>query len=148
MKTPARLAGTLPALLLLGGCYKQAFVSGPGASMNAPVVYERSHHHFVWGLVGPGEAFDASQFCPSGNMRIEQEQTFVNGLVAALTSGIYVPRTVRVRCDRSGGAADIELLPEKAKQIVFDPAFLDWVRETNPKLFEAAQAAQAAPRSR
>ena len=111
--------------------------------MSAPVVYERSHHHFIGGLVGPGEAFDASEFCPSGNLRIEHEQTFVNGLVAVLTGGIYEPRTVRVRCAQGGGGvADVDLSPGKVKQIVFDPAFLDWVRETAPELLEAAETAQ------
>ena len=91
-------AGTgIAALLLfvpLAGCFQHTYTVGAGAPTE-PVAYSQWRHHWIAGLISPGHEMDVQEVCPSGNATIHQEQTFLNGLVAVLTTGIYVPRTVQ-----------------------------------------------------
>jgi hypothetical protein len=52
---------------------------------------------WIWGIV-PAEPIDTRQTCPSGVATVETQQTFLNGLVGALTLGIYSPQHVRITC--------------------------------------------------
>ena len=62
--------------------------------------------------------------------------------MGALTSGIYVPTTVEVRCS-SGRRADLELDADDVRRIVSDPEFLQWVAAVAPARLEDAAEAQA-----
>jgi hypothetical protein len=57
------------------------------------------------------QPIDARQACPSGVALVTTEQSFVNGLVGAITLGIYTPQHVTITC-ASGGTAS---LPRGAK---------------------------------
>jgi mRNA-degrading endonuclease toxin of MazEF toxin-antitoxin module len=81
----------------LGACFQHTYHVGEGAP-GGEVVHDEWRHHWLGGLISPGSETEVSQYCPSGNLTIEQEMTFLNGLVAVLTSGIYAPTTVKVRC--------------------------------------------------
>jgi hypothetical protein len=52
---------------------------------------------WLWGIV-PAEPIDVRQTCPSGVASVETQQSFMNGLVAVFTLGIYSPQRVRVTC--------------------------------------------------
>ena len=122
-------------LLLAGvaGCYQHTFTIGDGAPA-APVVDEEWHHHWLWGLISPDNELRLRDECSSGNATIEAEESFLNGLVAVLTGGIYSPTTVRVRC--AGGMASLDLAPAELARVVSAPQFLAWVRVAKPQDLE------------
>lgn len=128
------------AVFALVGCYQHTYHVGSGAPTGS-LVYENWTNHWLWGLVSPEEAVVLDAVCPSGNATIRSETTFLNGLVSALTSGIYTPTTVQVRCD-TGSNGDLDLDATGVARIVSDPAFLDWVEAVAPELVAEAEAAQ------
>lgn len=83
------------AALILTGCYHQ--VVRTGATPGNVVVERPWTATFLFGLV-PARAINTAAQCPTGVAVIETQQTFVNGLVGALTLGIYTPQTVRITC--------------------------------------------------
>jgi len=81
--------------LLLSGCYHQVVQTGrtPG-----PTTVEKPWTAtWLWGIV-PATPIDVTQNCPGGIATVETKTTFMNGLVGALTLGIYTPRDVKVTC--------------------------------------------------
>ena len=115
-------------------CYRHTIIAGNGAP-TGPLLYDRWEHFWIVGLIGD-KTLDVAQICPSGNATIESRQTFLNGLVAALTSGIYTPRRMRLRC-QDGETASIPLGPEDVHRIVSDERFADWVGVAAPELLSA-----------
>jgi hypothetical protein len=128
-------------LLASAACYEHTFTVGGGAP-HGPVVYDHWQNYWLGGLIGHTR-IDVEQLCRSGRATIEAKQTFLNGLVAALTSGIYSPTTLKVRC-ADGRRADVELTEEDVARIVADPAFMQWVGQDLPERREEVAAAQAA----
>jgi len=54
---------------------------------------------FIYALVPPQHRVQATDYCPGGDVaRVETELTFLNGLLHALTYGIYTPYTMKVYC--------------------------------------------------
>jgi hypothetical protein len=91
------------------GCFHQVVQTGrtPG-----PTVVDKPWvSTWLWGLVAAAP-IDARQQCPSGVAVVTTEQSFVNGLVAVVTLGIYTPQHVMITC-ASGGTAS---LPRGAKE--------------------------------
>jgi hypothetical protein len=94
---------TLAAVLLLSaGCYHASIESGmkPG---NDKIEKEWASG-FAWGLVGP-DPIEAQSKCTSGLSKVETEHSFLNGLVGAVTLGIYTPMHLTVTC-AAGPTAD------------------------------------------
>jgi hypothetical protein len=84
------------AALTLGGCYHVTVNTGvaPGARQ----INQGFANSFVYGLVPPSTV-DAEDECGNaGVARVETQQSFVNGLVAVLTFGIYTPWQIDVIC--------------------------------------------------
>jgi hypothetical protein len=50
---------------------------------------------------------DSADDCPSGVAQVETQHSFLNGLAAAITFGIYTPLQINVTC--ASGAASIDL---------------------------------------
>jgi hypothetical protein len=142
---PRSLARTL-AIFVLGvaaaGCYHHSFTVGAGAPGGA-LVHDEWRHHWLWGLVDPDSDLELRQVCPSGDATIEGEVTFLNGLVHVLTSGIYTPTTVRVRCSGTRAELDLELDADEVARIVEDPVFLLWVSHVVPEHLATAAAVQS-----
>ncbi len=99
------------SLLVLGtaGCFHQ--VVNTGRTPGTTVVDKPWVSTWLWGLVA-AQPIDARQACPTGVAVITTEQSFVNGLVGAVTLGIYTPQHVTITC-ASGGTAS---LPRGAKE--------------------------------
>ena len=99
------------SLLVLGtaGCFHQ--VVNTGRTPGSTVVDKPWVSTWLWGLVA-AQPIDARQACPTGVAVITTEQSFVNGLVGAVTLGIYTPQHVTITC-ASGGTAR---LPRGAKE--------------------------------
>ena len=131
----------LAATLSVAGCFRHTVDVGGGAR-HAPVVYDRWEHFWLAGLVGHVRV-DVERLCPSGQATIEASQSILNGLVAGLTSGIYTPTTVRVRC-RDGRRTSLELSARDVERIVGDESFRALVAEDLPGRLADVEAAQGA----
>ncbi len=62
--------------------------------------YESSEAFFLWGLVGE-KHIDVTKIC--GNMpaqQIQAQRTFVDGFLGLITLGIYMPRSVKIWCEK------------------------------------------------
>ena len=86
--------------LLASGCYHAIVTTGrpEGKVINRP--FQPS---FIAGLVPPPPLNVASE-CPSGIAKVETQHSFIEGLVAGITFGIFTPMTITVTC-ASGSAA-------------------------------------------
>jgi hypothetical protein len=132
----------LVAILSAAGCFRHTVDVGGGAR-HAPVVYDRWEHFWLAGFVGHVRV-DVERMCPSGQATIEARQSFLNALVAGLTSGIYTPTTVRVRC-RDGRRAALELSAEEMRAVAGEESFRALVAEEMPGRLADVEAALAAP---
>jgi len=126
--------------LALTGCFRHTVDVGGGAR-HGPVVYDRWEHFWIAGLVGDVRV-DVERLCPSGHATIEARQSFLNGLVAGLTSGIYTPTTVRVRC-RDGSRAALELSADQMRSLAGGEALRALAAEEMPERLAEIEAAQA-----
>jgi len=88
----------IPALLVVlssAGCYHQVVETGRPPSTT--VVDRPWVKTWFWGLIEP-DPIDARPECATGVSVIQTETSFMNGLVGALTFGIYTPQHVRITC--------------------------------------------------
>lgn len=85
--------------ILVAGCHTMRF-----ELMDKPhdrVVYERKSF-FLWGLV-PTQSVDVGTRCPAGVAAVRERTTFTDGLLGALTLGVWQPRSSWYYCLRDGG---------------------------------------------
>jgi len=92
-----KLAGVLVCSTLLLGCAAQTFTINGGNS-EVPTTQE-SQIFFISGL-GQEQTTDAAKVCGGVDkiIKVEAQHTFVNGLLGAITFGIYTPRDAKVYC--------------------------------------------------
>lgn len=94
----------LGALAFASGCYTTTVRSGKPPA-DATAEYDgKWHSGVVYGIAELSGPYDLSEVCPNGWAEITTETSFVNGLVTGITSSIYTPQSVTVRC-AAGGAA-------------------------------------------
>lgn len=87
---------SLALVVFLGtGCFHQIVQTGNPAG--ATVVDKAFVPGWLWGLV-PNTEVDVRKECPMGVAVVETETSFVNGLVGAVTLGIFTPQHVRITC--------------------------------------------------
>ena len=106
-------------LVIVQGCYTLNQVGSPvdegieiTNTQNATTIKHftrtKTVNHFVYGLVSPDDAgiekIVADAVKQDGgthavNVKIKYQQTFINGLVGALTMGIYTPFTLTIEGD-------------------------------------------------
>jgi hypothetical protein len=92
----SRLLLVLAASLALTGCFHIRYANeGPPAADPAQKGW---HHGVVFGLVEISEPENVSKACPGGFALARSEESFVAGLVNAITLGIYNPTNVYVYC--------------------------------------------------
>ncbi|HSR43472.1 MAG TPA: Bor family protein [Longimicrobiales bacterium] len=86
-------------VIVLPGCYHATVNTGrtPGSETHEI----KWAHSFILGLVKP-KTVDAMEECRGGVARVETRLSFLNQLVAGLTSGIYTPMRITVTCARDG----------------------------------------------
>jgi hypothetical protein len=90
----AAAAISLGIVLTLLGCHTMRFEVGEGQP--GKVVHDRKTF-WLGGLV-PTKKVDVADFCPNGALAIEEETTFLDGLLANLTLAIYTPRSSTYYC--------------------------------------------------
>lgn len=87
--------------LLLSGCFKATFVSGPSAAdpraKQAPRSESFWQHEYVFGLLGAG-SLDLRDVCESDAAQIETGGDLLTTAISVFSVGIYTPRTIFVRC--------------------------------------------------
>jgi len=80
--------------MLLTSCYSYTSVVGEGAKGNSQTT--KWNHYVVYGLAPVGVSDSKQMAGGAKNYTVHTRQTFVNGLVASLTFGIYTPSTTTV----------------------------------------------------
>lgn len=90
-------------------CYHQVVNTGRAASTT--VVDKPWVPTFIFGLV-EAKPIDVRAQCSQGVAVVTTEQSFLNGLVGALTVGIFTPQHVTVTC-----ASSTSLLPDHRTEI-------------------------------
>jgi hypothetical protein len=95
------------ALLVLGcsACYHATIETGLPPSNET--ISKAWAHGFLWGLVSPSTVETASK-CKNGVAKVETQHSFLNGLVSAITYGIYTPIEIDVTCAASNKMASNE----------------------------------------
>lgn len=126
------------AALAATGCFRHRVDVGGGAR-HGPVVYDHWENFWLAGLIGHVRV-DVERLCPSGQATIEARQSFLNALVAGVTSGLYTPTTVRVRC-RDGRRAALELSAADVRAVVRDDSFRALLAEEMPERLADVEAA-------
>lgn len=93
-KTFEILTVAFAASIMLTSCYSYTSVVGKGAQGNSQVT--KWNHYLIDGLA-PVSVSDSKQMADGAeNYTVFTRQTFVNGLIAGLTFGIYTPSTTTV----------------------------------------------------
>lgn len=98
-----RRASVVAAAVLLSGCYHAIIETGRPAG--SEIITNKWAHSFIYGLVPP-QVVNTAARCASGVARVETQHSFLNGLAAAVTFGIYTPIQIDVTC-ATGGTASI-----------------------------------------
>ena len=129
--------------LVLSGCFHQVVQTGrtPGTT----VVEKPWTATWLWGIV-PASPIDVTSNCPGGIATVETKQTFMNGLVGALTLGIFTPRDVKVTCAagtaRGSGMKEFivaqDASPDEKAQVIAD-AIAESSRTQQPVLIGVQQ---------
>lgn len=88
------MASLLLASMLLSSCYSFTAVVGSGAQGNSQTT--KWNHYVVYGLAPVGVADTKEMANGAENYTIHVRHSFVNGLVSALTFGMYTPTTTTV----------------------------------------------------
>lgn len=86
----------------MGGCYHQ--VVDTGLSPGAQKVEKPWTATWIFGIV-PATPIDVRSTCRSGVAFVDTQMTFANGLVSALTLGIFTPRSVVITCAAQSSAS-------------------------------------------
>ncbi len=92
----------LLSLLLVAGlfltmtsCYTYTHVVGNGPQSGVTVT--KKNHYFVYGLAAGKQSDPKEMAGGAGNYEVTITHTFVDGLINALTFGIYTPTTTIVQ---------------------------------------------------
>ena len=80
--------------MLLTSCFSYTSVVGKGAQGNSQTT--KWNHYVVYGLAPVGVSDSKAMAGGAENYTVRTRQSFVNGLVASLTFGIYTPTTTTV----------------------------------------------------
>jgi hypothetical protein len=98
----------LVMLAALAGCQNVTIKPSSDIVVRDTPNYQDTRNFFFWGLMGE-ERVNVTEVCNDERVaQMQSQQTFVNGLLGAITLGIYAPHSVRVWCEDailSGGAA-------------------------------------------
>ena len=81
-------------LLVLNSCYSYTSVVGKGAQGDTKVV--KNNTYFIHGLVKTKQSNPKEMADGATNYTVETKHTFINGLLTAITFGIYAPTTTTV----------------------------------------------------
>ncbi len=81
--------------LLVTSCYTHTYSVGKGAQTGIEVT--EKNHYLILGLVPLSTSNPSEMAGGAQNYTVTHEHTFVDGLINAITGGIYTPTTTTVR---------------------------------------------------
>lgn len=85
----------MSCLIMMSSCYTHRFIIGSGPQSG--VQASAKNNFFLFGLI-PGKVSDPQQLAGGAkDFEITEVMTFVDGLLAGITFGIYTPTTTRVQ---------------------------------------------------
>ncbi|MEX1670015.1 Bor family protein [Zhongshania guokunii] len=85
--------------LSLGACSTVTINPSSSAKLSSEPSYQQRKNFFFWGLAGEHRV-DVTAVCAQQNVaQMQSQQTFVDGLLGAVTLGIYAPHSVKVWCN-------------------------------------------------
>lgn len=93
-KTMKMMTVLFSASMLLTSCYSYTSVVGSGAQGNRQTT--KWNHYVIYDLAPVGVSDSKQMADGAENYTVHTRQSFVNGLVSALTWGIYTPTTTTV----------------------------------------------------
>ncbi|RZP17559.1 MAG: hypothetical protein EVA38_01460 [Flavobacteriales bacterium] len=93
-KTMKIMTVVFAASMLLSSCYSYTSVVGKGAQGNSQTT--EWNHYVIYGLAPVGVSDSKQMADGAENYSVHTRQSFVNGLVSAITFGIYTPTTTTV----------------------------------------------------
>jgi hypothetical protein len=102
----------LPAVFLVvssAACFHQVVTTGRTAG--STVIDKPWVSTWIFGLVA-ADPIETRQSCPTGVAIVTTETSFMNGLLGALTIGIWTPQHVTITC-----ASGTAMLPPGAKEL-------------------------------
>ncbi len=88
------MAITFAISFILTSCYSYTSVVGKGAQGNTQVT--KWNHYLIEGLAPVAVSDSKAMADGATDYTVHTRQTFVNGLISALTFGIYTPTTTTV----------------------------------------------------
>lgn len=93
-KTMKTMTVVFAASMLLSFCYSYTSVVVKGAQGNSQTT--EWNHYVIYGLAPVGVSDSKQMADGAENYSVHTRQSFVNGLVSAITFGIYTPTTTTV----------------------------------------------------
>ncbi|GAL79688.1 hypothetical protein JCM19274_3100 [Algibacter lectus] len=93
-KSMKMMVAVCAASMLLTSCYSYTSVVGSGAQGNSQTT--NWNHYVIYGLAPVGVSDSKAMAGGAENYTVTTRQSFVNGLVSAITFGIYTPTTTTV----------------------------------------------------
>lgn len=94
MKMFFKLATVVTVFALLTSCYSYTSVVGNGAQGNQSTT--KWNHYVIAGLAPVGVSDSKEMAGGAENYTVHTRQSFVNGLLSAITFGIYTPTVTTV----------------------------------------------------
>jgi hypothetical protein len=93
-----KAVGLVVLVISSSACFTTTLRSGKPA--NAPRLENdrRWHHGVIWGIAELSGPYDLKKICPNGWAEVTTETSFLNGLLTSLTSSVYTPQSVTIRC--------------------------------------------------
>ncbi len=100
------------ALLLAttSACFRtQVILSRSAAQSTSQIDWESKwYHDAIYGLAEISGPVRLERVCPGGVAQVQQETSFINGLVQWITGNLYNPQEVTIYC-LTGAAARVQL---------------------------------------
>ncbi|MGR7813840.1 Bor family protein [Lacinutrix undariae] len=93
-KSMKSMAIAFASAMLLTSCYSYTSVVGKGAQGNSQTT--QWNHYVIYGLAPVGVSNSKQMADGAKDYTVFTRQSFVNGLVSAITFGIYTPTTTTV----------------------------------------------------
>jgi len=95
MKRSILIAIAICTSLLFTSCYTYTFNVGEGAQSGA--TFKGKNHYFIYGLAQGDQTDYKSLAGNAENYTVTIKHSFVDGLINAITFGIYTPTTTEVQ---------------------------------------------------
>lgn len=81
-------------IMMLSSCYSLTYKVGQGAQ--AGVSESAKNHYLIFGLIDIGTSDVAKMAGGAKDYTVNTQHSFIDGLIASLTSGLYTPTSTTV----------------------------------------------------